>query len=91
MYRTSEDERRALLTNYHTWLNLELRHLNQELGKSMDGALEWNNVASMYHWVAYGEPPAPLPSERAAMVLDAIDCDWRSEVERLYRRETSQA
>lgn len=71
-------ERQILLENYHTWLFSELRYLEDELG--IPGFVAINNEAWFFHWRAYGEEPAPQPSERAQAVLAAIECDWRKDL-----------
>jgi hypothetical protein len=71
----TDDERRLLLQNYQTWLNMELSYLEHELGTK--GAFRVNNAGWDYHWRAYGTTPAPAPSTRAEAVLAAVGCDWR--------------
>lgn len=71
----SDDERRLLLQNYQTWLNMELSYLEHELGTK--GAFRVNNAGWDYHWRAYGTSPAPAPSTRAETVLAAVGCNWR--------------
>jgi hypothetical protein len=72
-------ERRSLLQNYQTWLILELRYLQEELGTA--GVFHVNNSAWRYHYVPYGAPPIDPPSARAEVVLAAVGCDWRRDVE----------
>lgn len=69
----------ALLDAYKSWLLNEYMHVCQELdpGRPIDFGFAPNNAGGMYHWRAFGQPPAPAPSTRAAIVLSAVGCDWK--------------
>jgi hypothetical protein len=76
---TAEPVTRELLESYLSWLAVEYRYLWEELhpGWPCHFGFRPNNAGGMYHWRAFGRPPAPLPSTRAAVVLSAVDCDWK--------------
>ena len=63
---------------YNTWLELERRYLCHECEALWPPAriMAWdpNNAGGRYH--RYRENPPP--SNRAAVVLSAVGCDWRA-------------
>jgi hypothetical protein len=77
------DQPRELLEAYHTWLFYEYHAMSDELspeGRDRRGDFVLvNNPGDRFHWVSYGEKPKPLPSRRAAAVLEAVGCDWQDE------------
>lgn len=64
----------ALLAEYETWLSLEAMKLARELrpGRTLGNLTTFYTAAHGWHDADPG-----TPSERAAVVLAAIGCEWR--------------
>jgi len=73
--RAAEPATPEMLASYQVWLVMEERYLAAETGRR---GFNPNTPGGMYHWRSHGEPPGPHPSSRAAVVLAAVGCDWRS-------------
>ena len=76
----AEPVTRELLDAYRSWLLLEYAYLSAELypeRRHCDFGFNPNNAGGFYHWRPYGQPSAPAPSTRAAVVLSSVGCDWK--------------
>jgi hypothetical protein len=74
----------GLLRTYSTWLELERRYLHAEMDprneRNLGAFIDMRNPAAMYHFVEFSEADRDRerPSTRAAIVLAAIGCNWKT-------------